>query len=112
MTLGHFVVGFTSYLTLAIYLITALAGLVSLVHVIFTRPDAFTAIDTKSKGFWIAVLAISTLVAAFSGEVAMIFGPLAFMIFIAAMVGIIVYLVEIRPRTDEIQGKSWFRKAA
>lgn len=102
----------TTWLVIAITLLTAVAGVVALIHAVLTRADAFPAVDAKSKGFWVAVLAVSTFATLFYAGVSQFFGPLALMIFVAAAVAICVYLAEWRPRLDAVQGKSWFRKAA
>ncbi len=95
----------------AISALTLLGGLAALVHAIGTRPDAFPAVDTKSKGFWVIVLALSTLVCTLIGAAALQVSFLG-IFYLAGVIAICVYLADVRPRTDEIQGKSWFRKAA
>ena len=35
--------------------------MLSLVHAALARPDAFTAVDRQTKGFWVGILALSTL---------------------------------------------------
>ncbi len=99
------------YLLLAITVLTVIGGLACLVHAIMTRKDAFDAVDTKSKPFWVAVLAISTLVAALFGAGSLL-SSFWGLFYLAGVIGICVYLAEVRPRMDEIQGRSWFRKAA
>ena len=107
---------------LAITVLAFFGGVVSLIHAIVTRPDAFPAVDTKSKGFWIGILAASTLATGLLGVYHVLVLPIVFasrvltsfsgLIFLAGVVGISVYLAGVRPRIDEIQGRSWFRKAA
>ncbi|AVM01782.1 DUF2516 domain-containing protein [Gordonia iterans] len=111
MTVGWVVNAIVFFLLLAITAVTVIGGLAALVHAISTRPDAFPAVDTKSKGFWVGILLASTLVAGLLGAQQLLMSPLG-LFYLAAVVGISVYLAEVRPRVDEIQGKSWFRKAA
>ncbi|MFT3661039.1 MAG: DUF2516 family protein [Gordonia sp. (in: high G+C Gram-positive bacteria)] len=103
--------GIVDLLLIAITVATVIGGSVALVHAVSTRPDAFPAVDTKSKVFWVAVLAVSTFAAALLQAGQVLISPLG-LFYLAAVVGIGVYLAEVRPRVDEIQGKSWFRKAA
>ncbi|GAC56938.1 hypothetical protein GOHSU_14_01050 [Gordonia hirsuta DSM 44140 = NBRC 16056] len=109
-------------LMLVITVLALLGGLAGLVHAIATRPDAFPAVDARSKGFWIGILAVSTLVAGLLGVLRLLSLPVVAsgavltsfsgLLFLAAVVGISVYLAEVRPRVDDIQGRSWFRNAA
>lgn len=111
MTIGYVVNWIVVGVLGAITLLTVVGGLVSLVHAITTRPDAFPAVDQKSKVFWVAVLAVSTLAGALLGAGQVLMSILG-LFYLAAVVAICVYLAEVRPRVDDIQGKSWFRKAA
>ncbi len=107
---------------LVITVLSFVGGVASLIHAVVTRPDAFPAVDTKSKGFWIGVLAASTLATGLFGVFRLLALPIVAsslvltsfsgLIFLAGVVGISVYLAGVRPRIDEIQGRSWFRKAA
>ncbi|HNP56551.1 MAG TPA: DUF2516 family protein [Gordonia sp. (in: high G+C Gram-positive bacteria)] len=86
-----------------------LAGVLSLVHAALTRPDAFTAVDRQTKGFWVGILALSTLflvVFGVAGGVSAIIG----MICLLGLVAVLVYLVDVRPKVDEVSGRRWFRK--
>ena len=70
----------------------------ALVHAVRQRPDAFTATGKQSKTFWVAALAIATLmgVAAVGG------------VGLLAIIGIVVagvYLADVRPAIDEILGR-------
>lgn len=111
VNVGLVVTEIIKYLLLALTVLTVIGGLAALVHAIVTRPDAFPAVDTKSKAFWVAVLAVSTLVAAVFGASSLLTSMLG-LLYLAGVIGICVYLAEVRPRVDEIQGRSWFRKAA
>lgn len=95
------------WILFAVKALAFVGGVAGLIHAIATRPDAFPAIDTKPKGFWVAVLAVSTIAVVLCG----LMSPTS-IFFLAGVIGISVYLADVRPRADEIQGKSWFRKAA
>ncbi|HUW77425.1 MAG TPA: DUF2516 family protein [Candidatus Nanopelagicaceae bacterium] len=68
---------------------------VGLIHVIRTRPDAYTATGKQSKKFWLAVLGIFLVITLTIG------GGLS-LVGIAATVAGIVYLVDVKPAIDEI----------
>lgn len=74
------------------------AEVFALLHAVRQRPDAFTATGKQSKNFWIAALAIATLM----GVAAL--GGIGFL----AIIGIViagVYLADVRPAIDEILGR-------
>ncbi|SIR92737.1 DUF2516 family protein [Williamsia sterculiae] len=100
-------VGFLAYgQSMILLLLTVIAGVasaVALVHAALQRPDAFPAVDRQSKVIWVSILAAATLFIWFFGAV----GILG----IIGVVAMLVYLVDVRPRVDAIQGKRWFRKA-
>ncbi|HMS74481.1 DUF2516 family protein [Gordonia sp. (in: high G+C Gram-positive bacteria)] len=90
---------------LVLLLITVAAGIasaVALAHAAVQRPDAFTAVDRQSKVFWVSILAAATLFIWLFGAIGMLG--------IIGVVAMLVYLVDVRPRVDAIQGKSWFSK--
>jgi len=89
--------------------VSALAGLLSVVHAAVQRPDAFTAVDRQSKGFWVGLLALATVFLALFGVVGA-GGPIIGMICLLGLVAVIVYLVDVRPKVDEVQGRRWFRR--
>lgn len=102
MGLANFL-GWTTNLVIGIITIAiGVAAIVSLVHAAVQRPDAFTAVDKLSKPAWVGILVVATLVI-------WLFGPLS-LFGIIGVIAVLVYVVDVRPRTDEIQGKSWFRK--
>ncbi|BBX18894.1 hypothetical protein CRI77_01930 [Mycolicibacterium duvalii] len=82
---------------LALTLIVLVVGVYSFVHAAMQRPDAYTAADKLSKPAWLAILGISILLLLlFRG----VFGAAI------AAVAAGVYLVDVRPRILEVQGKS------
>ncbi len=66
------------------------------VHAAMQRPDAYTATEKLTKPVWLAILGAS-------GLLALVLGVLG-MAIAACAAG--VYLVDVRPRLLEIQGKS------
>ncbi|MFT3899000.1 MAG: DUF2516 family protein [Gordonia sp. (in: high G+C Gram-positive bacteria)] len=94
---------------LVLWAVAVAGAAVALVHAAIQRPDAFTAVDKQSKGFWVGILTVATIFLAIFGVVGaggMIIG----MICLLGLVAVIVYLVDVRPKVDEIQGRRWFRK--
>ena len=108
MTIQSFVVHAQAYILLAITVVSGVTGVVALVHAATTRADAFTAISAQSKGFWVAVLAVSTILI-WVVQAGFGFG---LMFFLASLTAVLVYVVDVRARIDEILGRSWFRKNA
>ncbi|WP_158886596.1 DUF2516 family protein [Amycolatopsis anabasis] len=81
-----------------------IAGLCAFVHAILQRADAFTAADRKTKPIWLAITGGSTIVLGFAG-----FYGAGMIFWLAALVAVLVYLVDVRPKLIEVQrgGKSW-----
>lgn len=82
----------------------AVVGLFAFVHAILQRADAYSAADRKTKPIWMAITG--------GGTFAMALFPFfsAGMIFwIAGLVAVLVYLVDVRPKLIEVQrgGRSW-----
>lgn len=67
------------------------------VHAAMQRPDAYTAVDKLTKPVWLAILGGCAIVG-------LLFGPGFGSAIIAVAAG--VYLVDVRPKLLEIQGKS------
>ena len=67
------------------------------VHAAMQRPDAYTAADKLTKPVWLVILGVSGLLALVLG------GTLGSVI---AAVAAGVYMVDVRPRLLEVQGKS------
>lgn len=66
-------------------------------HAAMQRPDAYTAADKLTKPVWLGILGVSALLVLLLG------GTLGAVI---AAVAAGVYLVDVRPRLLEVQGKS------
>ncbi len=65
------------------------------VHAAMQRPDAYTAVDKLTKPVWLVILGIS-------GLLALVLGIMGTAI---AAVAAGVYLVDVRPKILEVQGK-------
>lgn len=87
---------------LALTVIAGTASLIAFIHAAVQRSDAFPAVGKQTKLLWVGILAVATLVIWLSSVV----GFLG----LIGVVATLVYLVDVRPRVDEIQGKSWFVK--
>lgn len=75
-------------------------GAFAVVHAVRQRPDAFTAVDKLSKPIWLGILAAAILVLFLTGPISML-GVLG-------VVAVGVYMVDVRPRVDEVQrGPRW-----
>ncbi len=66
------------------------------VHAAMQRPDAYTAADKLTKPVWLVILALAAVLSWFLGVMGMA----------AAACAAGVYLVDVRPKLLEIQGKS------
>jgi hypothetical protein len=82
----------------------ALAGLFAFVHALLQRADAYSAADRKTKPVWLAITGGST--------VAMVLFPFysgGTIFWLAGLVAVLVYLVDVRPKLLEVQrrGKNW-----
>jgi Protein of unknown function (DUF2516) len=67
------------------------------VHAALQRPDAYTAADKLTKPVWLVILGVGALLA-------LVLGPALGSAIAAVAAG--VYLVDVRPKILEIQGKS------
>jgi hypothetical protein len=72
------------------------ATVYAFVHAAMQRPDAYTATEKLTKPVWLVILGVSALLAFVLGVLGMAIA--------ACAAG--VYLVDVRPRLLEIQGKS------
>jgi Protein of unknown function (DUF2516) len=82
-------------------LAAALTALYAFVHAAMQRPDAYTAADKMTKPVWLLILGAATvLTLLLTAYDASVMGP----VIGACAAG--VYLVDVRPKLLEIQGKS------
>lgn len=88
----------SSWILWAINLATLAAAAWAFISCLRTRPDAFPAIGRRSKGLWLALTGAAVLVALAGFSAMSILG-------IAAIVISGIYLLDIRPRIQEITGQ-------
>jgi len=82
----------------------AVAGLFGFLHALTQRKDAYTAADRKTKVFWSGVTGAATAALG-------LFSPASggFIFWVAGLVAALVYLVDVRPKLNEVQkgGRNW-----
>jgi fucose permease len=78
-------------------------GVFAMMHALLQKADAFTAADRMTKQAWVGITIGGTLaVWLFSFYKATSF------LWIAGLVAVLVYIVDVRPRLNEVQrGKRW-----
>lgn len=78
-------------------------GLFAFVHAATQRSDAFTAANKRTKPVWLAITGAGTV-----GCTVFHFYDFTMMFWIAGLVAILVYLVDVRPKLIEVQrGSQW-----
>lgn len=82
-------------LQVVVWAVTAVT-IYAFVHAAMQRPDAYTAAEKLTKPVWLVILGVAGLLSLFLG----VMGP----VIAACASGI--YLVDVRPRLLEVQGKS------
>lgn len=80
----------------------ALLGVFCMVDALIRRPDAFAAADRQTKGTWVGITIACAAVLALA-LVSSLFQPQS-LFWLAALVGTLVYLVDVRPRLREVSG--------
>ena len=85
---------------LVLQLAVLVTAVYSFVHAALQRPDAYTAADKLTKPVWLVILGLAV---ALTSVLSFVFGVLGVVI-AACAAG--VYLVDVRPKLLEIQGKS------
>ncbi len=88
--------GLVSYVLLALQIVVLLTAIYAFVHAAIQRPDAYTAAEKLTKPVWLVLLGGGVLLA-------LVLGVMGVAI---AAVASGVYLVDVRPKILEIQGKS------
>ena len=81
---------------LAILQIAVVTAVYAFVHAALQRPDAYTAAEKLTKPVWLVILGVGVLLALVLGITGVAI----------AAVAAGVYLVDVRPKILEIQGKS------
>jgi len=84
------------YVLAVLQIAVLVATVYAFVHAALQRPDAYTAADKLTKPVWLVILGAAGLVAAFLSITGVAI----------AAVAAGVYLVDVRPKILEIQGKS------
>jgi hypothetical protein len=85
------------YVLFVLQIVVVVTTVYAFVHAAMQRPDAYTAADKLTKPVWLVILGVAGLLALVLGNV---LGPAI------AAVAAGVYLVDVRPKLLEIQGKS------
>lgn len=82
----------------------ALAGVFAVVHALSQRADAFTAADRKTKPIWLAITGAGT-----AAMIVFRFGTAGTLFWLAGIVAVLVYIVDVRPKLIEVQrgGRNW-----
>jgi hypothetical protein len=78
-----------------------LPGIFAIVHSALQRADAFTAAGKLTKPGWVGINVGGTVCCLIFG-----FGSSFFMLWIAGLVAVLVYIVDVRPKLVEVQGGS------
>lgn len=100
MGLVYTVAGLTDWIMLILQLIAIAGAVFALFHAFRQRKDAFPAVDKLTKPIWIGILAVALLL--------LLITPVVGILGIVGVVAICVYLVDVRPRVEEIQrGPRW-----
>ncbi|WP_353650336.1 DUF2516 family protein [Nakamurella sp. A5-74] len=82
-----------------------LAGVVAFVDAALRRPDAYPAADKQTKVAWMAITGVCAVVLVFGSYPFAVFAPSS-ILWIAGIVGTLIYLVDVRPRLREVTGGS------
>ncbi|MGB3355884.1 DUF2516 family protein [Mycolicibacterium hippocampi] len=88
--------GLVGYVLFVLQVAVLVAAVYAFVHAAMQRPDAYTAADKLTKPVWLVILGVAVLLA-------LVLGIMGVAI---AAVASGVYLVDVRPKILEIQGKS------
>jgi O-antigen/teichoic acid export membrane protein len=84
------------YVLFALQIAVLVATLYAFVHAAMQRPDAYTAANKLTKPVWLVILGVGVLLALVLGITGVAI----------AAVAAGIYLVDVRPKILEIQGKS------
>lgn len=89
--------GLVGYVLFAVRIAVLVMAVYALVHAAMQRTDAYTAAEKLTKPVWLVILGVAVLFV-------LVFGSITFVAIGAVAAG--VYLVDVRPKLLEIQGKS------
>ena len=90
--------GLVGYVLFALQIAVLVAVVYAFVHAAMQRPDAYPAVDKLTKPVWLVILGVA-------GLLVLVFGVSVLGMAIGAIAAGI-YLVDVRPKLLEIQGKS------
>jgi Protein of unknown function (DUF2516) len=88
--------GLVGYVLFALQLVVLATTVYAFVHAAMQRPDAYTAAGKLTKPVWLVILGVGALLALVLGITGVAI----------AAVAAGVYLVDVRPKILDIQGKS------
>ncbi|MGE2729396.1 DUF2516 family protein [Mycolicibacterium vaccae] len=88
--------GLVGYVLFVLQIAVLVMAVYAFVHAAMQRPDAYPAADKLTKPVWLVILGVAVLLA-------LVLGVMGVAI---AAVAAGVYLVDVRPRLLEVQGKS------
>ena len=88
--------GLVGYVLFALHLVVLATAVYAFVHAAMQRPDAYTAAEKLTKPVWLMILGVGALLALVLGITGVAI----------AAVATGVYLVDVRPKILDIQGKS------
>lgn len=88
--------GLVGYVLFALQIAVIVTTVYAFVHAAIQRPDAYTAADKLTKPVWLVILGVG-------GLLALVLGITGTAI---AAVAAGVYIVDVRPKILEVQGKS------
>ncbi|OBF29074.1 hypothetical protein A5724_27245 [Mycobacterium sp. ACS1612] len=88
--------GLVGYVLAVLQIAVLVTTVYAFVHAALQRPDAYTAADKLTKPVWLVILGVGVLLALVLGITGVAI----------AAVAAGVYLVDVRPKILEIQGKS------
>jgi choline-glycine betaine transporter len=91
--------GLAGYILLLLWVAVLATTVYAFVHAAMQRQDAYTAADKLTKPVWLVIIGIA-------GLLALLFGPGSVFGAAIAAVAAGVYLVDVRPKLLEVQGKS------
>ncbi|MTD14544.1 DUF2516 family protein [Nakamurella sp. YIM 132087] len=95
-------------ITITLAVLGAMAGVFAAADSATRRPDAFTAADKQTKSVWVGITVACAVVMVFGAlQPYSLFGPPS-LLWLAALVGNLVYLLDVRPKLKEVQrGNRW-----
>ncbi len=95
------------WVTRILGLVGAVAGAFALIDAVTRRSDAFVAADRQTKTVWLAITAVSALLLLLAALPNAFIAAMS-LLWDAAIVASVVYLVDVRPKLRDVQrGTRW-----